>query len=356
MTRSVTVKDLGQMALAPELILEIMKHMYADSKICFSLTCRTFFYNYFPLVKKPPRHFWGLLPFLYLLEKDAPNLYVCIGCEKFHSWAGLSLACSYRNPVIHYHYHQRPWNFQSPRRRLGTCLFRHHELGFANRLYLPYLVARGVMNRHLRGEAHGLPRTALEFSRSYQGKHGAMFKEDASARIINDQLFIMTESTTRHRIRNRVWQAFRADTRIRFCRHLSTKQLRLVSPGQKAPHHRSALDHPVGSCSDCLTDYNISCSHEDGEWVIRIRVYQQVLGARDWDDSRDYLTWPWTAHEEFTDDTWRPIEEDEKPEYRGGRRSRPECGLGIVRRTWHTVDGIEPESDGEWKDLSSWAA
>lgn len=317
--------NLGQMAFPTEIMLDITASLDIVSQICLRLTCRTMYFKYCPCRKAPCYSDFSkrkLYRLLSLLERDLPSLYACVECVKLHAWNGLSLTCSHTG---------------SAQSQSSLNCRPDHELRFRKRLYLPYYLARGVMTRHLQGDLYGFPLTDLEFSTDYVDELDASFKQTVSARIIDDQLFLMSDTTVSRRERRICWKSLRA-MRIQLCSHLSTNKLNHRLP----PANRAA-----GSCKRCMTDYCIRFDGDKKDAALQIKVYQKVLGRRKKHQVMEPQDWYWASLEGKSSDL-------------DGRRGKyePVYGLGIVRRMWQSVDGVEPDSDGEWVDtlakLSRW--
>ena len=192
------------------------------------------------------------------------------------------------------------------------------------------------MNRHLRGEAHGLPLSALELSSEASGNHGAIYSQDVSARIVEGQLLLRTNTI----VRNGPCQAFWVNPPITFCQHRTTSSDRLIpldSEGIDDDQRNSAI-----SCAECMTDYNTRCSREaDGDCIIQITVYQKIHGVRREHRMFEHQDWYWASRE-------NNLRRCKKTTTARIDRFEPVYGLGAVRRMWQGVDGLQPESDGEW--------
>lgn len=263
MENSTSIAGLGWMAFPPELILEVKSYLSIVAQICLDLSCRTFYYKYFRQdvacrLRTPSGK--RILKFLCRLEKDNPDLYLCEGCFMLHYRANLSTTTA-------------SWQQTESQKQCQHKLAS--VLTFSNRLYIPYHIPRLVMNRHLRGEAHGLPLSALEFSSEASGNHGAIYSQDVSARIVQDQLLLQTNTI----VLNGPCQGFWVNPPIQICQHRTTSTDRLTpldADGIDDDQRNSAI-----SCRSCMTDYNIRCSREaDGDYLIQITVYQKILGVR----------------------------------------------------------------------------
>lgn len=160
---------LGQ--LPPEIIEEIVEALDRLSLLTFSLTCTTFYYDYF---SEAPSllHFSDeeRKAFLLLLERDTTRLYSCENCRTLHPWSGNRLSAS--------------------------CIRRG---GKDCGQYFTFDHARLVMNRHLRGPAHGLPVESIESDccKVSSWGLGVVLKESWRARTIEVNL-LLCPMATRH--------------------------------------------------------------------------------------------------------------------------------------------------------------
>ena len=74
--------DVGHLTIPSELILMIVKHLDKPALVSFSLTCRTFFYCYFPTPLRLAT--WEKRDVLLGLARDNPDLLYCYYRVKLH--------------------------------------------------------------------------------------------------------------------------------------------------------------------------------------------------------------------------------------------------------------------------------
>ncbi|KAF4459858.1 F-box domain-containing, partial [Fusarium albosuccineum] len=148
--------------LPPELVDMIFQFLGGEVQVCFALTCRTLYNDYFLKTFKGFRgaeNRYSNKGLLCLLEKDSPGSYYCSHCYKLHRWGV---------PKREARTHWEEWKGDlSPH-----CYFRgddtalEFEVGEYHRL--TFHAVRVVMNRHLYGPVHGMPLQDLELDTHHQ--------------------------------------------------------------------------------------------------------------------------------------------------------------------------------------------
>lgn len=340
--------NLGRLAvLPPEMMLEVTRHLDEASQFSLALTCRTFFAGYLPPTQSMGHTTRQQL--LILVEKDVPGLFYCFHCNKLHPWK--------RDGWVYRH--DREFYFHSAAMR--DC--KDHSLWTKARIWLPYIVARLIMNRHFLGHDHGLDLGFLHFTDTVSEDCGSQRSMAWDAKIVDDELFMICTTTMWHKngdaqvlrrfIEDR--RRFVEDRRHFVCAHLVThnpgytppdpwpghgysmvKQLDELAEGASDQDCFVACRGSTRSCPKCMTDYCIDIRGDKGEgWKIKIVAYYNLGSLRSPKD------WKWEALVDPKDMTAAP------------RMSRDlaESGPGMVRHKWASEDDMNLVPEGEWVQL-----
>lgn len=280
-----------------ELVLMICNHLKMDpvSSCSLAITCRSLFsilihHERFPSLDKEHKN-----TFLCLLEGDIGNkYYLCGSCTRLHRF-------------------EKSWGPTSPdsHRRCQTI----YAAGHVPRYDLDYHHVRLVMNHYRSGGATGIPLKNLNqtvfTTKSPTARYSGIWRQDWSARIISNQLFL----SARHTFQSRDEREFRQTLDSgsgRICSHIGTAPPRTGEPSPLPldplplrPGKLEACWKLPGSCRRCLTDYILTietpqaCAKQlwRGKWRISITTYHQVGdGTSLWDWNRlAFRNWPY-AH------------------------------------------------------------
>jgi hypothetical protein len=316
---------LGNLAIPPEIILEILAYLDSPSLLSFALTCRTFYLHYLP----QPLQLSSTekQDFLALLEKDAPHYYFCHFCLKLHRWRK-SWFRHFDSKIPYYHLKHR-----------DTCREKY-QIKHNGMPTLWYPLARVIMNRHFFGAAHGpLPKalsTSIDDYGYWDGTHHTIWK----ARIIGDELMLSSEITV-YPDQNQASPRNTVDCAPHpLCPHLTTsarsypqKQLPELA-AQCSTDYLIPCHESTKSCPECLTDYCISIIQQEKGWKIKVIAYNQ-LGA-----VRSPFDWEWSGMIPSED-----LQEERQSRHLSGHRP------GMVRHLWSKSDEVFLEPTGEWAYL-----
>lgn len=329
--------QLGRLAIPPELILMITQHLGKPSLLCFALTCRTINRNCFP--KHLDLSSSDKEQFLLLLEKDTPKHYFCHFCVKLHPWRDCWFQ-SDRDRYICRDFYARD---------ADHCKMKNWIFDFS--LTLPYPLARVVMNRHLYGEAHGVPVEKLTTRGEVESLcYNLRYSRAWDARIIDDQLMLSSVITLTP-LRDTKGLRESIDTGLAsLCRHLTTGRVSRRTTGRVSYRHQIpelAISRPeyfipchqsIKSCPICMTDYCIDITWQGKGWDIKIITYH-LLG-----DARSPRDWTWVAMVRF------PDEAINAPRIKQSSGNQP----GIVRHMWSKADELVLEPKGDWAESPEW--
>lgn len=230
----------------------IFECLDTSSAVSISLTCRTLYTLCFPQELRLSTEEKEEL--LLLLERDTAHLYFCHYCIKLHRWSSRwgSSSSIFFDQV------------------LCTRLLRRSTFATPFTCYIPYHHARLIINRHLYGPTYGL--TLRNFEGNFQSQsilYRVKFHETTRLRIVDDRLLILTTRT--------MFQSGDDSCSLRdhvdglgnwICKHLTISrgssknnyapvQLPELAVGRNTPSHFVPCDTSFGSCSICLTDYDI---------------------------------------------------------------------------------------------------
>lgn len=336
------------LSLPNELVDTVFEFLDGEDQICFALTCRTLYNNYFLKTNKYYRRAdnrYHISNLLCTLEKDSPDYYYC---EKWHKLRRWNVPPE-RNPSV----------LQNWKGYLGID-YRldddndYYQFPVGEDHYLTLHAVRVIMNRHLFGPRHGIPLEEIELdTHKHCPETGASVDMAVRPRIIDNELFLSVRYKLLHPQDDvQSLKRFINQTRWRVCRHLQIgkhwtedncwydRDIRFLP--RRAPEFEKGcwppkddaggLDGNVRSCSVCMTDYQVTISRQyDGQekkgWSIEVSVWHQI------GDGRDPLHGgPWfnLACEGYV----------------GGeeRQSLP----GIVRHRWSKSDGALLDIKGEF--------
>jgi hypothetical protein len=338
------------LALPPEIILIIVTYLDNPSTIALSLTCQ----NLHALCFSRALHLNAQEKeyLLLSLERDVPNLYFCHRCTKLHPWYP-------RWGYAHHKYY-----------KTLPCQ-HHHDKGL---MLLPHLWwfsyhhARLFVNRHLYGPAHGLSLDRLDHNsrihllEPYKTK--VVYSESLQARILDDRL-LLSATTTMSNAKGEVrsLRDYVDEQGDLICPHLTMSRRRgkyvpvqlpelnvervtevgrlegVADPSSVDKSNRLGYFAPcrksLGSCSVCLTDYDINITWNDGKsaFIITISTYHD-LGQ-----CRSPYDWSWRAL------TTRNRIGTSR------RAHEQDCGVGVVRDRWNKVDRGNDRGLGQWVDM-----
>ena len=303
------------LALPPEITLMIISHLNDSSTTALALTCRTLYSLCSP--RHPISNIAEKEEFLLLLEKDLATHYFCHECVKLHRW--------------HRRWSRTVYPFEANVRcKRGSGNYMCFPVVGG----IPYYYARLIMNRHLYGSAHGPPLHRLEQQAySYRYSDGVFQSMSRHARIVDDQLLVLSVVSMHHSRGDAISLRDRVDSKGHFlCKHLGLSdfhssygqvQLPELSKNEAGARPFSTCDQTFGSCTVCLTDYSIEIS-----WKMKEKGYViDVLSYRQLGDCRSPFHWSWHTMSTITTNedrrTVRPLE------------YRPGC----VRNRWNSADG-----------------
>jgi hypothetical protein len=320
---------LGRFALPPELILMIATHLNGLSIISLALTCRGLHRLCFP--QRPNLNTTEKEELLLLLEKDIATLYFCHYCVKPHRW------------------YKRWDNSISPRVEEGLpCKLQllRNFLCLPLTCYIPYHLARLVMNQHIYGLNHGLPLHIFEEqARIHYPLSGATDSESLHARIVDDKLLLLSVKTISHsRGHSKTLRGYVDSLGHRVCRHFTLwkghyhyapVQLPELARDTNALRYFAPCNQSLGSCPFCLTDYCVDISWRGIRkgYFIKVLVYRQI------GDCRSPFDWSWRSMT-----TLQTVDEP--------RTAHPlEYGPGIVVDRWNKVDGVNSRTKSEWVEI-----
>ena len=316
----------GSLKVLPlDILLIITEYLPDASVFSLALTCHTLndlILCRFPFCRFPSLDAYSKEEFLQLLEKDISNVYYCHECVRLHSWKSRRKS--------------------SRRLETGDKSGCYSEYGVSLPLYphawLPYPVARGVMNRHFHETSGGPSIKSLNLSWGPDTlSHSVKFASKTHSRIVDDELLLLTTAEIWHssgdgfELRRLV-----DETNLKICEHLTL--------GKDEGHYTHRIPefdlHPacitdfyqvpkaLGSCSVCQTDYTVEVDrHKKKGWVVRLDIYQ-LLG-----DCRSPKDWAWNHW--VTDDEF------------GVRRSDL-TSPGMIRSRWNIQDQEVPEPEGDF--------
>ncbi|KAK3899400.1 hypothetical protein C8A05DRAFT_18158 [Staphylotrichum tortipilum] len=219
-----------------------LEHLQPSSAVALSLACKSLFALIFPTAKftltRPER-----LELQLLLERDpASNSWYCDTCCFLH-------------PILS----KGPTRGARPRE---SCPDQRALLLSGSGFALTYQAVRLAMNRHFLGAPHGLPLDNFNLRLTAAGQ--LRWKEEWSARIIRDELFLSCRRT----LSAPPWQdeSLRyamnlADPAYQLCTHFTTSAWALSAPnaltrGSPRPGQIfvPCRDY-VESCRQCLSDF-----------------------------------------------------------------------------------------------------
>ncbi|KAJ3514826.1 hypothetical protein NM208_g15027 [Fusarium decemcellulare] len=337
--------------LPPELMDMIFQSLSGDVQVCFALTCRTLYNDYFPKTSKFFRHArnrYLITDLLYLLEKDSPDSYYCSYCQKLHRWDV---------PARKYRTRWEEWKGDLR----SHCYYENDtdsalefEVGEYHRL--TFHSVRVAMNRHFYGPLHGMPLQDLELDTHHElcRETGASLDMSVRPQIIDDELFLSISYKLLHPQEDaRNLRRLINQTQWSVCRHLQMgefwnedncflREIRFLPrripelESQHCPPPRECTSQSgcVMSCPICMTDYRVKISQGEEErgWAIEVVTWHQ-LG-----DGRNFLGKSWfnMAYEGYAGTTER------------NRQPAPNSLPGIVRHRWSKGDGSLLEIEGEF--------
>ncbi|KAK2772925.1 hypothetical protein CKAH01_13714 [Colletotrichum kahawae] len=275
-------KQRSTLKLPPEIILLIIHYLPTESVLSFTLTCRLFYISFFPksLILSPLSKSISLT----MLERDIPYLLYCPECITLHSWQRFS--------------------------RPGGLLAIHSKRPCSKTAFRPpficgkitYQHIRLVMNHHLYGDSHGLPVHTLSESRHWQcGATGVDFQYSRQARIINNNLFLITNQTMHHPTNDTI--QFEKYLRVdggRICYHRNiwdtpryySSISQLTGSSKLHDKHPPLISLPkflmdaqcgrILSCPVCLTDAQVSIkwSNKFKRWSVEMVAWRQFGDCR----------------------------------------------------------------------------
>lgn len=308
--------------LPVEIILMIASHLDECALASLALTCKSLF------------RLWELKPLkseqkeklLLLLEEDLPLLYYCHFCTKLHRWHGLwsrSIMPLYAE-------------------RLPCKRSQDKQLFLAPSCFIPYYVARLVMNRHFcaskhgskNGSRHGLPVHVLnKRARSSTYLNGVVCSESRHVRIFNDQLLVLAVVSLSH-VRGDELRDHFDYFGPTICEHLTlgkkwtnSSSAQLTEVAKKGNANEFLACGPAfGSCAFCLTDYRISIIWQGAKgFKIEVYIYHS-LG-----DCRTPFDWHWRT---ISTSPYLSKELASRIEYSSDYRP------GSVRDQWNKAEGI----------------
>ncbi|OAK94745.1 hypothetical protein IQ06DRAFT_298242 [Phaeosphaeriaceae sp. SRC1lsM3a] len=175
-----TSSCLGTFCLPAEIILMISSHLDNLSATYLALTCRYLYYLHSPEI--PTLNQAEKTQLLLWLEENIANACFCQPCLKLHRWHGKKSKSILPRLTEHL-----------PRGHRQECLY------FLPFEHVPYLHARLIMNRHLRGREHGPLPSILDIpTHTAHYQDGIRHCSARHARIVDDQLLLMTVITIFH--------------------------------------------------------------------------------------------------------------------------------------------------------------
>ncbi|KPM37515.1 hypothetical protein AK830_g9034 [Neonectria ditissima] len=327
-----------------ELMNEIVQFLPNLSKVCFALTCRTLYNQYFNKGITPNCR-WSKADLFLLLEKVIPDYYFCRDCFKLHLWdqPPLCLKKSWKGDNLGLHADDEITAGEIPVTQ--DCSITFHCL-------------RAIMNRHFYGPLHGPPLEAVTMDTVETFPEiNASVTTSIRPRIVDDKLFLSTTCTIQHREENdENLITLISETQWLLCRHLSIGDSGYVFDGWErhiefsphripelkprcwSPKNRASQPGVVRSCSQCMTDYQVNINRrcngpkEEG-WSIEVVTWRQLGNGRDPLD--DDGLWFCMAYKGYNGDSRK-------------RLPVPESLPGIVRHRWSKGDGVLLDIDGKF--------
>lgn len=261
-----------------EIILLIAENLPNISALCLALTCKSLFVllGSEDRVRLEP---FDRKAFLCYLEKDVPGVFYCHFCKilkRFNESAKLTTLFS---PDL---------ALSGPRfTRLDKCGPLDTLAFEGTLLYLPYNHARLITNYGRFGPRHGFHPSYLSFESPMLTRGSGRFREVWSGRLIDYELFL----SSTHMLYDENADALqKLITTVPFyiCQHTTVGHytwrkshhidLSLINTNQAT----NSYSHESGSCSSCLTDWDVSFEYVSREhgWVVKIVTYHNLGGCR----------------------------------------------------------------------------
>lgn len=281
---------------------------------------------------------------LLLLEKDFHGLYFCFGCKNLHPWKNKFWA------------HATPPRYGIGGAAYEDCSYDSSSWRLSG-IWLPFVVARTIMNRHFLGRKHGLSLSPLHFTETWKPRCGSRTSMVWKARVIDDELVVMCITNIWNKKRDsralRRWMERRGHY---VCAHLElvgddSNRLERVWSGrgfcsitQMDELHKDASNPALfvpcsksrKSCPMCMADYCIDVQEtERTGWTIKLATYYNLGSLRSPQD------WQWKTLMEYNSakSTPRMLRDPE------------EAGPGVVWQKWTAGDGMTLAPGGEWARL-----
>lgn len=302
------------------------------------------------------------LDFLFLLEKDFPNLIVCFECYKLHDpFVGLNLLRREDDwtPGFCAHRGKWPYGLRSRMRSRGhgygtlktpwaQLALKHHRLGRDTRQLLDRATGRHQDRHRDEGDTHS---TAIIITvDTSTGPEDRLY-----LRTAQDALILTSGSTVPLREYIAYWE-------LAFCSHQNTRTdaIKLIERLAGSYLNRNPRIPAIESvaklerCPLCPTEYEIKLITECGHAVLLPTIYQDFGPVN---DLRDPL---WTSHFEITPPRQPEDRLESEVEEHGILRARFEAAWSDQpsRRDWMSLNSrpcFDPVqyrlSEGQYADL-----
>lgn len=303
------------LGLPIDLVLMICGHLETDpaSRCSLAMTCKSLFSIVTRDGRLPQLETESRNAFLCLLERDiGDRFYLCCSCSKFRrfdkSWGPTE-----------------PSSYQNCERLINSALW-------SGKYVLGYHDVRLVMHHHRSGGTRGVPLENLHRSVAVkilpEERYTARWRQDWTARVINNELFLSAHHTLQPGSKAQLWRALTMYFHM-ICPHISTHPEYNSLTGYPSPAPlqgglKACWEVP-GSCARCLTDFTLTIERyqepakpQRGEkWRLSITTYHQV------GDGMSPSDWKWLA---YSDPSCSDFED------RHGAGYPP----GLIRETWNS--------------------
>lgn len=281
-----TTQPQGLELLPAELILVVSEFLPDADAVCFALTCKDIckLLNFRRLVRHLDKRATETL--LCRLERDLPGFIYCFAQSKL---------VRFRTPeskwvCIHLRTFKRRGFFEEVRCPYVVC--------FGGIIEIPYCYARLATNHQILGPQHGIPTSYLEETWEHLRRNprdrGVRWKEELTAKVLNDELFVFFRHTFFHERNDAcTLEFFFYGTRIIICPHntLRGQSHNIPLPLGGGCDWKATGNpgyHYKGSCQHCETDWetSVACTDPERGWTVTLRTYRGLGSCRSPDDRK----------------------------------------------------------------------
>lgn len=261
-----TDQDAPIYKLPPEMIQHIATFLQPSSVAVFVLSNKYFLAvlgTQFIKVEKPYK-----LQYLKAIQQEVPNHLLCHVCMSFHPRRRHRSGCSWLGEP--------------------TCFSESgvFSYGLRGNFTLLFPDIQQIMNHHRFGKRYGF--SAQEISYTWFGKispFSVFTRESADAIIADDKLLLRTDSRCRYSWFSNQVKMLAVYAPIRFCPHLSDKDLNLFSFSKR--------QKTFAKCSVCNTEVRIQITPVGGsDSEVQTTSWYTFGSCR---DPYDYLPLQWMA-------------------------------------------------------------